>query len=624
MRMKSIILLVIGMVLFISSCSDDRNELDHTTQYAIINADITSFNKNIPTDHLLLGEAEYVIRRARLYAFDGNKLDNMVYIDNNTSVANILMNLKVKQSSSKTLYIILNEPLQGEFQHKLALINHPDAFELIEYEMAEYITKAYNSDATFTKNDFCLPMFGVKENINTTTSNAILPIKVEMDVTRSMARVDVMVQKLSSVTHAITIDQNTELSIINNSTKGMLAPSIIKYLNLVNQESACKGSTTPLIVPIKNSSNNENSIRAFSFYTPERRCDTPSKLLGFKLGKVNYNGKTYDFDVTIGNQPGNTLSSIERNKVYSIYCTFTLKEIDVNIRIKDWIEKNINGNIEGSKLNFSQSTINMDWGQLNNSYTASLKVASDGIITFEGFEYRTITTLDGSNLPEWLPRSSITGLPDGKGKAHNIKMSYKVIEINDNSIVKLWFKTGSIKKCVTVNYDNGFIPNEILRSDALYPWTQNLPPNGIQLNKTGCVHPMDKAIAEKAMLWSSDVTTLTFDISKEGKHGHLHGKGPYNTDWMEYTFIQAFSVARICREIGPNWYVPSIDELITVRRSQVYLGKSYRFQSTVYWSSTAYYSDNRYMYVSKDNVLTQPHLAIKNDPSFLLRCFRND
>ncbi|MFA6592908.1 MAG: hypothetical protein WCR48_05960 [Bacteroidales bacterium] len=95
--------------------------------YAIIETDLETYSG--ADDGNALGAAEYVIKSARLYAFDGDVLDNMVYVDNisSSNLGAVTVSLKVKQASSKTLYVVLNEP--SSLSGVLSVINKPSAFE---------------------------------------------------------------------------------------------------------------------------------------------------------------------------------------------------------------------------------------------------------------------------------------------------------------------------------------------------------------------------------------------------------------------------------------------------------------------------------------------------------------
>ena len=616
------------LCMFIVFASCEQEEFDCSVQdnYSMINVSANALYALPSQDKSVLGEAEYVIKRARLYAFDGNILDNMIYINNitNNNLGQFLMSMKVKQNSAKTLYLIINEPTTAAVTQKLSLINHPDAFESLEYEMADYITQAFNSSATFGKDDFCLPMYAKKTNVNTITTNISTPIDIEISAIRSLARVDIMVQKQSVLTTNLSINSSTKLSLVNTCERGLIAPIVSNKAGLVNKDNVAIGNSTTLNIPVRNANDNSAAIRAFTFYTPERDCLTTNTKLGFKLSNILYGDKSLSFDVTIGNQDKNLLNKIERNKVHKIYCTFTPKETSIELDILDWNSKDLPSVVPGTRLSVSESIILMDWARFSSTYRTRLHVDSDTKVIFEGYEHNGVTTMNGSNLPKWLPLDSITGMPNGTKNTHIISLAYVIDDTDDKYPVYLCFKAGNIKKKVEVIYDNGYLPRNLLSTAPTIPWTNYLPTKGIHISKIDNKTPFNtKSETELMQIWSDDTTTDTYYISKEYGMG-VHGYGAYNTNIITINYMPyKNTAARRCRDLGSNWYLPTYNELYTIERLNNYLGDSYKMKSNSYHTSTTYsYYGNDHTCVILINQTNNYSYKLKTETS-PVRCIRN-
>lgn len=583
-------------LVLLAGCTKGLEEIreDETLEpdYVILNAGVSTFAA-AADDPSTRGAAEYVIRRVRLYAFDGDKLDNMMYVDapasGNTGTTSVRM--KVRQTAAKTLYVIVNEPDDTAIQSRLALINNPAAFAELEYAMATYFTnsqKAFNADASaFGADKFCLPMSG-KLVVNT-MSNAEIP--VSLPVTRSLARVDVMVQKNPDVTAVITIKPTTTLDLVNTRSGGFYfgeRTASGQSSDLVNVDNAASGIDAGQVVPTGNVGNNDAAVRIFSFYTPERDC-TANKL-GFELKGVDYGGISKDYTVEIGNQDGNKLTRIERNKVHRIYCTFKVV-IDVETQIFDWEDVSVVGDILGGTLAVDRSRVVMDFVPQNNSFSTQVNFAADGNVSFVGYVLKNpdgtdkSVTTDGSNLPSWLPAANITGLPNGTTQSGAISLTYVPVA-NAHPDVALRLKTGNITKDITIVYDNGVIPASGLQMAG---WTVNLPEVGLLSAKRGNILPTGAADANwnnEQMQWASTGGYVPY-VCPTG-----YGYGASNTTAIIMAFGSGAPAANKCRSLGAEWYLPSKDELVAVYKTKSYLGTSYSFGANYYWSSSkGYYLD---------------------------------
>ena len=358
----------VALVLSSFSCmKDDNDDAKCGQEDSYIQTDITTYSL-ASEDKLALGAGEYVIRRCRLYAFDGDKLDNTVYFDNITSgnLGEYVARMKVTQTTTKKLYCIINEPDNAEMRSKLALINNPAAFAQIEYTLADYVNEAYNSDATFGATDFCLPMYGeTPTTFSTVTSTPETDIPISMTVTRAVARVDVYLQPSRDIrADAIKINSDTKFDILNTRAKGYMAPTQVPSEGLIDIENAASGPASALAIPVRNEADNAAAKRVFTFYTPERSQGAGSEL-GFKLKNVDFNGVKKSYTVSINATGTNGLTKIERNKSHKLICTFAAQymEIIFTATVTKWDAGGIDGyaNVDGDGNYHGDTSVVYPW-----------------------------------------------------------------------------------------------------------------------------------------------------------------------------------------------------------------------------------------------------------------------
>lgn len=442
------ITILIVYTLSVFSCrTKEKPETEGGSSY--ITTDIITYSP-AAEDQFVLGPAEYVIRRCRLYAFDGDTLDNMMYFENisENNIGAYVARMKVIQTTTKKLYCIINEPEDVEMQGRLNLINNPQAFAHIEYEIADYVTNGYNSDDTFDENDFCLPSFGESGVFSTITSTPQIDIPVELSVKRSLARVDIMIQKLSSVTSDVNITSSTTFSVINTRASGFIAPILTPSGNMVTK--TVTGPSASLQAPIRDASDyRKNAIRAFSFYTPERTCDADADKLKIQLKDVDFGGALKTYDVVVDNETAPKLTKIERNRVYRLYCTFTSQgsALDLNLNINDWEEETPNGDIYGADFAVSSSKISIPVVNGEGSSKELTLNASENI-SFIEYEYNG-TKGGASILPSGL---TVTGIESINGTSTTGSVTLTSGSTSSATApVYLWFQAGNIKKRVEVN-----------------------------------------------------------------------------------------------------------------------------------------------------------------------------
>ena len=183
----------------LGSCSDDIddngsiNEGDKVTVRVQFN---TRSGGTETSDPEKINDNESRIKRVRLYAFDGNILDNMVYrdtLDNTTGNVSIDINVT---TGNRTFYAVINEPDDTDIHSALALANHPNGIKQVQYKITNYLSNGDGKIVNVLKKteEYSLPMYGeLTSTVISTTSS------LSMQVDRAVARIDVYMAKAEGI-----------------------------------------------------------------------------------------------------------------------------------------------------------------------------------------------------------------------------------------------------------------------------------------------------------------------------------------------------------------------------------------------------------------------------------------
>lgn len=358
-----------------------------------------------------------------------------------------------------------------------------------------------------------------------------------------------------------------------------------------------------------------------SYYTlPQLALSVP---LRFDLD-ITYGGRNMVVPVYInrGALNGNTANdktkplNIEANRIYLVKATLSRQNIDLEVTIRDWDDQAVKGDIAGSMLAVSHSTVAMDWWNLKQRFDTSVDYVSDGTVSFVGYVLKNTNgtdasiTTDGSNLPSWLPKTNITGLPDGTTTGGTIGLEYVITEETSHPDVALRIKTGNIIKDITVKYDNGYIPNDLLVAKG---WPQDaLPAYGLQLSKAGNKHPSDTSSNDDQIYWATVATSIP------GAQATGFGFGSSNTDTIIAALGSQATAAGACRSLGEQWYLATRDEMsLGVYANKNCFGASYRLRANYYWTSSEYSTSPGSVWIA-DDLITG-----KNSTTIPVRCVRS-
>lgn len=152
---------------------------------------------------------------------------------------------------------------------------------------------------------------------------------------------------------------------------------------------------------------------------------------------------------------------------------------------------------------------------------------------------------------------------------------------------EFYFQVKNLKISFVVVYDNGFIPNSVLSKDFTVDdidyqgWPiPVLPKTGLQVAKIGNVLPTGVAKADDPLMYWSNIyedTGITATELGTGKSNYVQLKAKGAAD---------YPIGQACEHLGPEWYVPSVDELVLIYNNKSTFGISYLFTDKKLYSTT--------------------------------------
>ena len=313
------------LLLVLFSCTESEQAIEP------VNPGEVRMSMNISTraanDPEVLNANETRISRLRIYVFDGTSLDKMYYWQGLTATDGTYTTpvFTVKAATGKTLYAIVNEPVDTNTRAILESVDHPDDLVDVQYQMADYLTTKTNVNVVEYTKDYCLPMYGELAGVDAAEGTTQT---VNMRVDRAVARVDVYMRKEAGnweevqITAVLVVTGVSKTGFISPEKTGNYASSVINML-LRKTVGEIPEETSP----------KDKGVLAYSFYIPEMECKD-SKL---QIGIDEYDMIELGGDAN--NSGGAPLEKLERNHVYQLLCRFMQKTVslDIDLTVCPWI-----------------------------------------------------------------------------------------------------------------------------------------------------------------------------------------------------------------------------------------------------------------------------------------------
>ena len=311
------------MLLVLFSCTESEQAIEP------VNPGEVRMSMNISTraanDPEVLNANETRISRLRIYVFDGTSLDKMYYWQGLTATDGTYTTpvFTVKAATGKTLYAIVNEPVDTNTRAILESVDHPNDLVGVQYQMADYLTTKTNV-VEYTK-EYSLPMYGELAGVDAAEGTTQT---VNMRVDRAVARVDVYMRKEAENWEEVLMPGT--LVVQGVSKTGFISPGKIgnyasSALNILSKKTI--GEIPEETFP------EDKGVLVYSFYIPEMECKD-SKL---KIGIDDYDMIELGGDTN--NSGGAPLEKLERNHVYQLLCRFMQKTVslDIDLTVCPWI-----------------------------------------------------------------------------------------------------------------------------------------------------------------------------------------------------------------------------------------------------------------------------------------------
>lgn len=312
------------LLLVLFSCTESEQAIEP------VNPGEVRMSMNISTratsDPEVLNANETRISRLRIYVFDGTSLDKMYYWQGLTATDGTYTTpvFTVKAATGKTLYAIVNEPVDFDTRAILESVDHPNDLVDVQYQMADYLSTETNVVGGRTT-DYCLPMYGELAGVDAAEGTTQT---VNMRVDRAVARVDVYMRKEAGnweevqIPAMLVVTGVSKTGFISPEKTGNYASSVINML-LRKTVGEIPEETSP----------KDKGVLAYSFYIPEMECKD-SKL---QIGIDEYDMIELGGDAN--NSGGAPLEKLERNHVYQLLCRFMQKTVslDIDLTVCPWI-----------------------------------------------------------------------------------------------------------------------------------------------------------------------------------------------------------------------------------------------------------------------------------------------
>lgn len=313
------------LLLVLFSCTESEQAIEP------VNPGEVRMSMNISTratsDPEVLNANETRISRLRIYVFDGTSLDKMYYWQGLTATDGTYTTpvFTVKAATGKTLYAIVNEPVDTNTRAILESVDHPNDLVDVQYQMADYLTTKTNVNVVEYTKDYCLPMYGELAGVDAAEGTTQT---VNMRVDRAVARVDVYMRKEAGNWEEVQIP--AMLVVTGVSKTGFISPE--KTGNYASSVINMLFRKTVGEIP-EETSPKDKGVLAYSFYIPEMECKDSKLQIGIdEYDMIELGGDS-------NNSGGAPLEKLERNHVYQLLCRFMQKTVslDIDLTVCPWI-----------------------------------------------------------------------------------------------------------------------------------------------------------------------------------------------------------------------------------------------------------------------------------------------
>lgn len=627
-KMKALVCWLVVMLLFSACAKDDIDTPPVMPEgddgiYAQVTLNTRAVMPSLGDDF------ESGIATLRLLIIDEeNKLElNKLYTPNN---AGRIDNPVVKLTEGKkSIYAVANEDAVNPSLNSLSAMALGSTVDKKALEETIFTNISPTVGTGISQKGTGILMTGLIHNVPIDSGYSILnPKRVEVTVERTLAKVTVNVQRAlaykAKPTEKLTID---EITFFNYRDKEYLFADTVYPQNSTLITTGKELLTVPFSVDsmyIQAADLTPNYTKVFDLYTPSNRTLFGATAIPSCMRIVYTKGSRpakVDTVNIVTQQQGNDML---RNKHYTLNLTIspTQDNLEVEVSVLPWNKVELDEEQGHEIWSSSVSFINAD-------VDTTITGKTDYPAPFDGGDLLLLIT---SEVSGWY------AVLRGGEKAQDMKIIGRVSFVKDQSRTQhIRFEIGMPTNPAGMYYSvsayhpiyapepnspiiqasfkqlGGFLPREIL---AKAGWPQDrLPVKGLEISRRGNVSFPDRTPSyEMKMLWATEVKNVL------GTQNGC-GFGKKNTQIL-VDMGKNYLAANACRELGPDWYLPSIDEITIWITHGALLGdefKLFKNDATKIWASA------QGVFINTAYARNSFQIADDNDKmgnSFVVRCIR--
>lgn len=294
---------------------------------------------------------------------------------------------------------------------------------------------------------------------------------------------------------------------------------------------------------------------------------------------------------------------ITRNTAFVINATINrygeTDNISIQANVVDWNEVNTAPEVGGIVKFEKAAFLSNDVGAVEESLARGGDVPiSGGVLTLSyrtnvGGWYAITRDIDGNEVAKSQPTAAVTNPNELTQQSVTIPIS-PLDSYDQEYTVSIHHSVYASNLSIPI--DNFrfkqygcFIPNSVLRNGVIIEgervkWPEDkLPDYGLQIAKIGNVFAGVAMDVDPELVWS---TRHDAPVAPEGGLGF--GKSNYAV--LKTMDPTDYPIGQVCKDLGPEWYVPSVDELRLIYPYNETFSASYTFNNdgnnSIYWSST--------------------------------------
>lgn len=565
----------------------------------------------------LADDFESGIATLRILIVDADdKLEQNLYIDSPGNAGRIDNPVVKLTDGKKYIYVVANESAAAE-PLRLSEMTVGTIGLKHTLENKIFTNMVPTTDSTIHANNRGILMGGVDSTEVVRGYSALNPQKVQVMVERTVAKITLNVQRAKE--YAAKPDEKLiiqKISVYNYRDKEYLfaknrTPNYPTGSDLIKIQEVILNNDFS-VDSIQHADGTANYNKLFDFYTPSNKTElngtpTPSFIeIVYKKGEREAKTDT----VHIVSSKGDML----RNNHYTLNLTIspTQDNLEVDISVLPWNEVEL---VEKPGIAMGQIEItfpmSVEYNISEDGGDVEVVVRGSSVAGWYAVLRKIPEGGEGKIIQKSTPTTEVKPLQEMKG----LKID-PITDLSAEYLVHVYHPiyapeqaNNPIAALNSAQYGGVIYRTKLELEGNRWP-EGRLPGKGLQISKKGNVHPDHPVLnSETEIKWTTVGNTFTTS-------GGL-GMGKSNTATLRSAGGNL--AVEACIQLGPEWYLPSTDEMRLFQNHENELGESYSFESGIYWTSVDVDPDHCYGIDYSGN---NPILSHKRDASNYIRCVR--